>query len=74
MGKISARTLIGLISGLFTVTMKSSHSSVVMKAVVEHTPKKSLCEDTLSHTLATHNSGVTPEIVLAQLDTVIDRH
>ena len=54
--------------------MQQGHSSVVIKDAVEHTSQNSLCKDTLSHTLATHNSGVTPEIVLAKLDTVIDRH
>ena len=74
MSKINPRALIRPTSGLCTLAIKPSYSSVVMKAVVEHIPKKGLCEDTLSHTLATHNSGVTPEIVLAMLDTVIVRH
>ena len=73
MGKINPRTL-RPISGLCTVAMKQGHSSVVIMAAVKHTPQNALCKDTLSHTLATHNSGVTPEIILAQLDTVIDRH
>ena len=74
MSKISPRTLIQPISGLPTVAMKQGHSGVIMKAAVKHTPQNRICENTLSHTLATHNSGVTPKIVLAQLDSVIVRH
>ena len=45
-----------------------------MKAAISVTPQNSLYEDTFSHTLATHNSGVIPEIVMAQIDSVIGRH
>ena len=54
--------------------MTRSHLSVVLKAAAENTSENRLCENTWSHTLAIQNSDVTPEIALAQLDTVTNKH
>ena len=54
--------------------MTISHLSVVLKAAAENTSKNRLCENTLSHILAIQNSDVTPEIALAKLDIVINKH